>query len=165
MTFTYNNNPQWKLMGEYLQQRYKDALGVRLKLDPMEWAPFLSWRRGEDWQARGDLYRGGWFSDYEDSNNWYNVLWDSREDPVVFNIGWKNDDYDRLVRAAQAELDRERRRQLYQQAEEILGREYPAVPVFHYALRTLVKPYVENFEPERVLGLTRLQKVKLAERP
>ena len=53
MTFTYNNNPQWKLMGEYLQQRYKDALGVRLKLDPMEWAPFLSMRWGEDLRAKG----------------------------------------------------------------------------------------------------------------
>ena len=165
ITFAYNSNPQWKLLGEYLQQRYKAALGINVKLDAMEWAVFLRWRRGEDWQNTGDLYRGGWFSDYEDPNDWYNALWDSREDPGVFSSGWKNEEYDRLVRQAQAELDQRRREALYGQAEQILASEYPNIPVFHYGLRTLVKPYVENFRPQRVLGITPLKRVRLADRP
>jgi len=164
ITFTYNTNAQWTLMAEYLQQRYKEALGINVKLDSMEWAVFLKWRRGDDWANGGDLYRGGWFSDYEDPNNWYNVLWDSREDPGVYNSGWKNDEYDRLVRQAQGELDRGKREQLYQQAEQILAQQYPNIPVFHYGLRTLVKPHVQKFELERVLGLAPLKKVEMAER-
>lgn len=165
LRFTYNTNPQWKLMGEYLQQRYKDVLGIDLKLDPMEWAGFLKWRRGEDWQTSGDLYRGGWFADYEDPNNWHNVLWDSREDPGVFSSGWKDEAYDVLVRRARREADPARREQLYAQAEQVLAREYPHIPVFHYGIQALVKPYVENFEPRRILGITPLHRVRLADRP
>ena len=165
LRFTYNTNPQWKLMGEYLQQRYKDALGIDLKLDPMEWAAFLKWRRGEDWQTAGDLYRGGWFADYEDPNNWHNVLWDSREDPAVFGSGWKDEAYDVLVRRAQREADPARREQLYAQAEQVLAREYPYIPMFHYGIQALVKPYVENFQPRRILGITPLHRVRLADRP
>ena len=49
----------------------------------MEFAVFLKWRRGDDWAQRGDLYRASWFSDYEDPNNWYNLLWDSAERPEL----------------------------------------------------------------------------------
>ncbi len=157
ITFTYNASPQWKLLAEYLQQRYKDALGITLKLEPMEWAAFMRWRRGDDWQRAGDLYRGGWFSDYEDPSNWYNLLWDSREDRGVFNSGWRHDEFDRQVREARGASDPARREDLYREAEQILADEYPSIPVFHYSVRTLVKPYVENFAPQRVLGLTPLR--------
>jgi oligopeptide transport system substrate-binding protein len=163
ITLTYNTSAQWKLMVEYMQQRYKDTLGINVKLEAMEWAVFLKWRDGEDWEKSGDLFRGGWFSDYEDPNNWYNVLWDSREATGPSNSGWKSEEYDRLVREAQGELDQAKRAQLYEQADQILAREYPAIPIFHHGLRTLVKPYVQNFEPNRILGLAPLRKIKLAE--
>jgi oligopeptide transport system substrate-binding protein len=164
LTFLYNTSAQWKQLAEHLQQRYKETLGINLKLDSMEFAVFLKDRRTDNWVNRGDTFRGGWFSDYEDPNNWYNVLWDSASDPLAFNSGWKNDNYDTLVRQAAGELDRARREQLYGQAEEILAREYPEVPVFHYAIRSLVKPNVQGFAPERVLGITPLKKISIIER-
>ncbi len=164
ITFAYNTSAQWKLMAEYLQQRYQESLGIKIRLDSMEWATFLKWRRSDEWQNTGDLYRGGWFSDYEDPNNWYNVLWDSREDPAVFSTGWKNEEYDSLVRQARGERDPGQREAIYVKAEQVLAREYPSIPVFQYSMRTLVKPYVQGFEPERVLGLAPLRKVKLSER-
>jgi len=164
LTFTFNNAPQWRVFGEYLKQRYLDTLGVELKLEPMEWSAYLRWRRGEEWAASGDIARAGWFSDFEDPYPWYNVLWDSREDAIAFNTGWRDDDYDRLVREARGDLDRTSRDARYDQAEAILAREYPSIPIFHYALRTLVKPYVQGYEPERVLGLTRLKSIRLNDR-
>jgi oligopeptide transport system substrate-binding protein len=164
ITFTYNTSAQWKPLAEYLQQRWKETLGIDVKLDSMEFAVFLKWRREEDWTQRGDLFRGGWFSDYEDPNNWYNVLWDSASDPLAFNLGWKNDQYDRLVRQAAGELDQGRRESLYGQAEEILAKEYPAIPTFHYAIATLVKPNVQGYEPGRVLGTSPLGRVTISER-
>jgi oligopeptide transport system substrate-binding protein len=130
----------------------------------MEFAVFLKWRRGDDWTQKGDLYRASWFSDYEDPNNWYNVVWDSQSDPLVFNLGWQNGQYDQLVRQAAAELDPARRQTLYGQAEEILAREYPAIPVFHYVTRTLVKPYVQGYQLARVLGVSPLGKISVMEK-
>lgn len=164
ITFTYNTSEQWRLLAEYLQQRWKDTLGITMKLDHMEFATFLKWRRQDEWKVSGHTYRGGWFSDYEDPNNWYNVLWDSQEDPGMFNTGWRDPEYDRIVRQARAELDRAKREQLYGQAEEILARSYPTIPVFHYGGRTLVKPYVEAFEPARVLGVLPLRTLKISDR-
>jgi oligopeptide transport system substrate-binding protein len=161
LTFTYNTSEQWSLMGEHLQQRWKNTLGINVKLDNMEFATFLKWRRGDEWKTSGHTFRGGWFSDYEDPNNWYNVLWDSREDPGMFNTGWADPEYDRLVRQAQAELDRAKREQLYAQAEEVLAKGYPAIPVFHYAGRTLVKPWVSGFEPSRVIGIVPLRNIAI----
>lgn len=161
LTFTFNVSPQWSALGEYLRQRYRDTLGIELSLEPMEWSAYLRWRRDEGWPASGQLARGGWFSDYEDAYNWYNQIWDSREDPASTNAGWKHDAYDETVRTAAGTLDRVQRATLYEKADEILGAEYPAIPVFHYGSRTLVRPYVHGFEPERVLSLVRLKRVRL----
>jgi oligopeptide transport system substrate-binding protein len=163
ITFTYNTSAQWKPLAEYLQQRWKEALGINVRLDAMEWAVFLKWRRGDEWTSKGDLFRGGWFSDYEDPNNWYNLLWDSQSDPLAFNSGWKNDQYDTLVRQAAGEQDRAKRQSLYEQAEQILASESPELPVYHYKIRSLVQPYVKNFLPERVLGVTPLKKIELTD--
>jgi oligopeptide transport system substrate-binding protein len=161
ISFAFNVSPQWTQLGEYLRQRYKDTLGIDLKLEPMEWTAFMRWRRGEEWPKDGDLARGGWFSDYEDPFNWYNQIWDGREDVSSFNAGWQHEMYDALVREAAFTFDRTERDKLYSQADEILATEYPSIPIFYYASRTLVRPYVTGFEPERLLSLVRLKRVRL----
>src|SRR5207249_8580809 len=128
INYAYNTNSIHKLVAQYLQNRWQDTLGVNVALTNMEWKVFLQWRDSDDWTANGDVFRGGWFSDYEDPNNWYNLLWDSASDPGQYNSGWKNDQYDQLVRQAAAELDPAKREQLYGQAEKILADEYPNIP-------------------------------------
>jgi oligopeptide transport system substrate-binding protein len=164
LTFTYNEDPQWKLLGEYLRQRYGEALGITVKTESMEWGSFLRWRGGEGWARQGDLQRGGWFADFEDPAGWHNVIWDSREDPGLFNTGWRHEEYDRVVREGYGEQDGAKREELYARAEEILAEEYPSIPVFHYAARTLVRPDIDGFRPARVLGLARLDKVRFVDR-
>lgn len=163
LTFTFNASPQWTQLGEYLRLRYRDALGIELTLKPMEWAAFARWRRSDQWATDGDLLRAGWLSDYEDSFNWYNQVWDSRDDAMAYNTAWKHDVYDALVREAAMTVDRTERTSLYERADEVLAVEYPAIPVFHYASRTVVRPYVRGFAPERVLSLVRLKRVTLDE--
>jgi len=159
ITFTYNTADVWKALAQYLQQRWKETLGINVRLDNMEWKVFLKWKFEPGWTERGDLYRGGWVSDYEDPNNWYNVLWDSAEDPTQFNGGWVNPEYDALVRRARAELDPKAREALYEQAEAILAREYIHIPLYYERYEVPVKPYVQNYTPTRVLGNTPLTKM------
>jgi oligopeptide transport system substrate-binding protein len=161
ITLTYNTNAEWRIFAEYAQQHWKDTLGITVRLEAMEFATFLKWRRTADWTERGDLYRGAWFSDYEDPNNWYNVLWHSAADPNAFNGGWRNEHYDTLVGQATGELNSARRVELYGQAEAIMAQDYPHIPLFHYEVRTLVKPYVQGYNPARVLGLTPLRSMSI----
>jgi ABC-type oligopeptide transport system substrate-binding subunit len=60
-------------------------------------------------------------------------------------------------------FDRAERSAFYGRADDVLASEYPAIPIFHYGSRTLVRPYVRGFEPERVLSLVRLKRVRLEE--
>ena len=123
----------------------------------MESAVFLRWRRGDEWVQRGDLYRASWFSDYEDPENWYNHIWDSESDPGVYNAGWKNAQFDNLVRQALMETDTARRTALYSQADQAMAQDYPHIPLWHDEIRSLVKPYLKGYVPARVLGLTPLR--------
>jgi oligopeptide transport system substrate-binding protein len=153
LNYTYNTNEGHKLVAEYLQQRWKEALGVSIKLDNKEWKVFLQWRDTDDWRQNGDMFRGGWFSDYEDPNNWYNLLWESNSDPQQFSSGWKNDQYDKLVDQAAGETDATKRTADYGEAEKILADQYPNIPIYHYKGQTLTRPYVKGFAPTRVLGI------------
>ena len=164
LTFTYRSSDVWRTAAQYLQQRWKDTLGVNVRLDSMEWKAFLQWRHEAGWTDRGDLYLGDWLSDYEDPNNWYNVLWDSGEDPSQFNGGWKNGEYDALVRRARALLDPAERTAVYQQAEALLARDYVHLPLYYEQYEVLVKPYVQNYTPTRVLGNTPLRRMAVATR-
>jgi oligopeptide transport system substrate-binding protein len=161
ISLTYATNAEWRLFAEYAQQRWKETLGVNVRLESMEFATFLRFRRGDEWAQRGDLYRGNWFSDYEDPNNWYNQLWDSASDPGAFNGGWSNSRFDALVRQAAGETDNARRAALYGQADQVMAQDYPHVPIFHYEIESLVKPYLRAYDPARVLGLTPLRTMAL----
>jgi len=162
ITLTYNTNDTARLFAEYAQQRWKDTLGINVRLESMEFAVFLKWRRGAEWEQRGDLYWASWFSDYEDPNNWYNQLWASDADPNSFNGGWQNASFDGLVRQATGELDTSRRASLYQQAEAVMAQDYPHIPIYHFEIRSLVKPYLQGYNPSRVLGLTPLRTMSIS---
>jgi oligopeptide transport system substrate-binding protein len=162
ITLTYSTSAEWRLFAEYAQQRWSDVLGIAVRLESMERAAFLTWRRGSEWERSGDLYRGSWFSDFEDPHNWYNVVWASDADPSTFNGGWQNAQFDELVRQATGELDTARRIAMYNQAEAILAQDYPHIPLFHEEVRSLVKPYLQGYNPSRVLGLAPLRSMRLS---
>jgi len=164
LTFTYNTSDLWRTLGQYLQQHWRDTLGVRVRLDSMEWKVYLKWRFEPGWTAQGDLYLADWLSDYEDPNNWYNVVWDSAEDPTVFNGGWASVEYDGLVRKARGEVDAKARTTLYEQAEANLARDYPHIPLYYEQTEVLVKPYVQNFTLTRVMGTAQLRTIAIATR-
>jgi oligopeptide transport system substrate-binding protein len=162
ITLTYNTSDVGRLFAQYAQQRWKDTLGIDVRIESMELKSYLDWRHGTDWEQRGDLYWTSWFSDYEDPNNWYNQLWDSRADPESFNGGWKNAQFDALVRQGAGEIDASRRASLYGQAEALMAQDYPYIPLFHYSIGSLVKPYLQGYTPSRVLGLTPLRTMSVS---
>jgi oligopeptide transport system substrate-binding protein len=161
ITLTFATSATTRLLAEYTQERLRDVLGISVRLESMESAVFLRWRRGNEWEQRGDLYRASWFSDYEDPENWYNHIWGSESDPGVYNAGWVNSRFDNLVRQALTETDTARRTALYAQADQVMAQDYPHVPLYHDEIRSLVKPYLKGYVPARVLGLTPLRTMSL----
>jgi oligopeptide transport system substrate-binding protein len=152
-------SPDDQLAG-YLVKRWQTELGVTvnpvLVIDPTD-----TFRHSQQWQDQVDTYLGSWNSDYVDPSNWFNLLWDSANDPSQYNCGWKNAKFDSLVRDAQAEEDDATRTQRYQDAESLIAQDYPIIPLFYPAEQYLVKPYVRGFTPGAVGVAAPLARVRI----
>src|SRR5438093_970204 len=138
-----------KAIAEAVQGIWKSNLGIDIVLEPMEDKAFDNWRTTRKDQPF-NMYVSGWGSDYEDPNNWYNLLFDSKAD--FFYAHWKNTEFDNLVGQGLKENDVAKRKTTYESADKIINTEAPYITVYHWARFDLIKPYIEGLNHYRVLG-------------
>lgn len=119
---------------------WKKNLGVEAKLQNQEWKTMLDTMHTGNF----DAVRYAWIADYDDASTFLNnFITGSSENTSQYS----NPAYDALqMKAAQAK-DVAERGQYYQQSEDILAQDVPAIPVYHYVKAYLVKPWVGGFEP------------------
>jgi oligopeptide transport system substrate-binding protein len=109
-----------------LQQMWRDELGIQMDLRQMEWTAYLNAQSHLDY----DLSRSGWVADYNDANTFLGLF---TSDDGNNRTGWKNPQYDELIRRANQEPDLKTREKYFQQAETILVRnELPIIPLYFY---------------------------------
>ena len=140
---------QDKAIAEAVQGLWKSTLGIDIVLDPMEAKAFDQWRSSRKTAPFG-FYMNGWGSDYEDPNNWYNLLFHSKAD--FYYSHWKNAEFDGLLDNGLKENDATKRKGLYENADKILNTEAPYITVYHWARFDLIKPYIDGLYHFRVLG-------------
>jgi oligopeptide transport system substrate-binding protein len=138
-----------KAVAEAVQGIWKSNLGIDIVLEPMEDKAFDNWRTTRKDQPF-HMYVSGWGSDYEDPNNWYNLLFHSKAD--FFYAHWKNTDFDNLVDQGLKENDQTKRKSIYESADKIINAEAPYITYYHWARFDLIKPYIEGLYHYRVLG-------------
>ncbi len=119
----------------YLQQ-WRDALGVEVELEAIEWAAYLRELRRGTMQ----MYGAGWIADYPDPENFIGKLFGG--DSETNHTGYASERVDALLREAAILGDNERRYQLYREAEQIVIDDAPVIPTFwgidHYLVRDCV---------------------------
>ena len=148
--FTFASDAaETKSIAEAVQGMWKSALGIDIVLDPMEAKAFDNWRTTRKAQPF-HFYVSGWGSDYEDPNNWYNMLFHSKAD--FYYTHWKNTEFDTFVDNGLKENDQAKRKSMYESADKIINTEAPFVTVYHWARFDLIKPYVSGLGHYRVLG-------------
>ena len=109
-----------------LQQMWRDELGIQMDLRQLEWKVYLSAQSHLDFE----LSRSSWIGDYNDPQTFLGMF---TSDDGNNRTGWKNPDYDALIKAANNEPDLLKRAKLFQQAETLLVKdEAPIVPLFFY---------------------------------
>jgi len=123
------------------------TVGISAKLEGFEWGQYL--QRVQNGEANMALF--GWTGDNGDPDNYlYTILdKDSAIPPGAQNVCfWKDDEFHRLVTAAQTIVDRAKRAALYRQALARFRDEAPCVPIAHtsppIAFNRRVKGYVPN---------------------
>lgn len=138
--FLYNVDENHKLIAEAVQAMWQRNLGVRITLNNKEWRTYLQDMSTLNYQ----MARAGWIGDYNDPTTFLD-LWETHNGNN--NTGWSHEEYDRLIHAARVETDPDARLELLQEAEAILMREGPVIPVFYYTNNFLVSRHLEGFEP------------------
>jgi oligopeptide transport system substrate-binding protein len=115
---------------------WKEALGVETELVQMEFRAYLAARADP---TQWDVVRVGWSADYNDASSFLDTMTDGSPQ----NFGrWSNQKYARLLADAAVVTDIPRRRQLLQQAEQLMLQDYPLLPVYFYVTRRLVQPNI-----------------------
>jgi oligopeptide transport system substrate-binding protein len=92
------------------------------------------------------MLRYTWFAPNDDPYSFLGLL----ETNSTSNYSkYSNAAYDSALKKANATLDNKARLKLLAEAEALLFRDEPVIPVFYYGRRYLVKPYVSGFEPNQ----------------
>lgn len=139
ISITFNTNEGHRAIAEAIQEMWKKELGIDARLSNEAWSVFLHDLETQNFQVS----RLGWIGDYPDPYTFLSVFLSSSGN----NHGnWKSDEYDRLVQASEGELDPAKRIAMMQDAERLLMREMPVLPLYWYTRGVLVKPYVKGFE-------------------
>jgi ABC-type oligopeptide transport system substrate-binding subunit/tetratricopeptide (TPR) repeat protein len=119
----------------FLQARWREVLGVDARLEVAAWADYLA-RLGSGSYPLANL---AWVADYPDPDDFLRV---SR---VRAWPAWRCDAYERLVQEARSLADPPRRMARYREAEAILAREAPILPLIYERDHLLIKPRLRSY--------------------
>ena len=138
--FTYSSSARNKTRIEWAQQQWKTNLGIDVTPDPVDRTTYTQLvKKPETTPA---LFLLGWCADYPDQQDWLTTVFVSNS--TVTHVGWKNADYDKLVRQADKEPDNKKRDDLYIQAQKILTQDAPVAFLYFSSTKYLLKPYVHG---------------------
>lgn len=131
LTFAYNADGGHKAIYDAVANSIKNALGIDAEGAPMQ--TFQEFRDAVTNRQIKGAFRSGWQPDYPSIQNYLGPLYSSAAaDGKGSNDGdYKNTEFDNLLTQAAAAGSEDDANKLYQQAEEILLRDLPAIPLFN----------------------------------
>lgn len=122
---------------EGLQAMWREHLGIQVDIEPVSFTVRL--RRGSENDF--DILSSGWVGDYNDPMTFLE-LWttgNSFNDPR-----WSNQEYDRLIQQARGSADPQVRVAAMAEAERMLLREAPVIPLYHSTSNWLQKDWLHG---------------------
>jgi len=134
----YNTGEVHAELALAIASMWRQALGAQVTLRAEEFRSLL-----QDIN-RGDIqmFRSSWIGDYNDA---YSFAQYFKSDFGINLPHYHNPAYDALLDRAAAETDVAKRRDLLEQAEKLMLRDQPVIPIYFYASKHLVKPRVQGW--------------------
>ena len=123
-------------------QMWEQNLGVKIKVQNIEPDRYQEIITNGN---HGQLLSQGWCADYPDPENFTAPLFGSKSE---MNIGhYQNSELDALLERASVETDSKKRIADYQQAEQMIVADAPAIFTTYSISYTLVKPFIQGYFP------------------
>lgn len=108
---------------------------------------------------RALFFRGSWIADYPDAENFLSVFYSKNPAPPNYTR-YNNPKFDKLFEAALKENNDSLRYELYREADQLMIRDAPVVPLWYDEVVHFVQPYVKGFDAN-ALNLLELRRTKL----
>lgn len=140
ITATFGDTPRNRTRWEWLAAKWKEVLGVDVKLDPVEPTTFTALTK--DINTAPQMFILGWCADYPDPQNWLSVYW--KTGAFGERIGYSNPDLDTMLNEADVTLDPAKRMELYANAQRLLTDGIPVAYMWNNLNTYLVKPWVKG---------------------
>jgi oligopeptide transport system substrate-binding protein len=134
----YNTSESNRSTAEFTQAQWKQNLGLTVPLRNMEFRTFLQTRSRLEY---GGLARSGWIGDYMDPYTFLSLYVVEGGDN---GSGWTDPAFNELLSQANRRRDPMERYRLLADAEALLLRAQPTLPLFNNATNYLKKPFVKG---------------------
>ncbi len=135
--FTYASSARTKTRVEFLQQQWKNHLGVDVVPDPVDSTAYTQLVKSPDTLPL--LFILGWCADYPHPQNWLTTVFHSGS---LGRTGWSNAEFDRLTKQADQDPDEASAAATYLEASRLLSSEAPVAWLYYDAGKRLTKPWV-----------------------
>ncbi len=140
ITATFGDTPRNRVRWEWMVAKWKEVLGVDVKLNPVESTTFTGLTK--DIATAPQMFILGWCADYPDPQNWLSVYW--KTGAFGERIGYSNPELDTLLAQADSTIDPEGRMKLYADAQRLLTDGAPVAFMWNNVNSYLVKPWVKG---------------------
>ena len=132
-------------------------VGIKVQVETVQKSLLLE----ETAKSDALFFRGSWIADYPDAENFLSVFYGKNPAPPNYTR-YKNPAFDKLYERALEEKNDSLRYKIYQQADQLMIKDAPIVPLWYDMVIHFLQPYVKNLIPNS-LNLLELRKVRLVD--
>jgi peptide/nickel transport system substrate-binding protein len=163
---TSSNSPVIKLLtipiysdiASYIARQLEE-IGLNVQVDVLQKSLLLEMTSS----SRALFFRGSWIADYPDAENYLSVFYSKNPAPPNYTR-YNNPVFDALFEKAIAETNDSLRYELYKQADQVMIKDAPVVPLWYDVAVHLVQMNVAAFQPN-ALNLLELRRTNLTPGP
>lgn len=141
VSLTYNTNENNRQVAEFVQNQWKQHLGITVPLKNMEFKTFLSDRNKLRYEG---FAQSLWSGDYMDPYTFLGLHYGKQNNG---GAGFYDPKFDKMLDDANSELDPQKRFEMLARAEYYLMDQLPSLPLTINATNWMKKPYVKGMYP------------------
>jgi oligopeptide transport system substrate-binding protein len=131
----------YRMMAEPIAAMLKDTLGVNIEVQMMEFAAYTAAMNRRDVLPS---FMTGWSASTLDAA-YFHELWLFSKSPMN-RVNFESPAFDKLIEQVNSAPDRTRRIAVIKQAEELITKEVPLIPIMYTRFVYLISPRVKGLE-------------------
>ena len=158
ITLRYNTSTAQRRLAAAVSTMWQQYLGVATELINEEWKVFIVNRRQ---QVNTQIVRGGWIADIADPLSFLEPF---SSDSSFNYTGYADENYQKLLKAAETAGSPDQRMRQLARAEARLMSQQPIIPLYYYVSRHLVQPRVRGYV-DNPMDIHLSRYLSLAEQP